>query len=180
MSALLISIISFAGSTFPIFYPPLSLPALVPMLDSLFSCLGQEKLVPNFSKQKANIIPFTPLKQDHPAQLFSLCFQANYGERALINFFFPPAKKLPLWPFNYWLCRFSSHLFPIYFSPHFTWSWQLRFLNPPSTVVPHETRASEITWKLVTGSIKWTTTGSSICSCSSLGLNQYIKLLPWL
>lgn len=88
MSALLISIISFAGSTFPIFYSPLSLSALVPMLDSLFSCLGQEKLVPNFSKQKANIIPLTPLKEDHPAQLFSLCFQANYGERALINFFF--------------------------------------------------------------------------------------------
>lgn len=164
----LISRISFIGSIFPIFCPFLCLMALVPTADSFLPLvMGETCAYFPGSLQKANIIPVSPLKPDHPGQLFSRCFQANYWERALIIFFFPPEKELPLWPFNYWLCPFYSHLIPIYFSPHFTGSWQLSFLNPPSTAVPYETRIGEIIWKLLTGTIKWTKTGSSICKCSS-------------
>lgn len=134
--ALLISRIIFLGSILPIFCPPLCSPALVPTLDS-FIPHGAGKTCAYFSRSLCTKkTSFLQLLWNKTTQVsFSVCVSKQVMDKEHLINVFPPATKLLLWPFSYWLCSSFSHLFPIYFSPPFTWSWQLSFWKHPSTAV---------------------------------------------
>lgn len=79
---------SFTGSIFLVFLY-ISLPPNACFHTWLLSPTWDRKRTSAYScRNSTKQTSLCPLKQDHPGQLFILCFQANYGEKALINNFF--------------------------------------------------------------------------------------------